>query len=479
MVSSSFIINLIFAVGINLLIKPFWVLGVERGVQNAIGPEAYGFYFSLFSFSFLFNVVLDFGINNYNNTFISKYPQLLSKKFAQLVMLKLLLLVVYLVVTFIAAFLVGYDAIQFKLLMVLCFNQILSFAITYLRTNVSGLQFFITDSLLSVLDRLLMILFCALLLWGKVFGEMQLNWFVYAQTLSYSITLIICFFVLKPHLLDLKWKWNKAFTIHLLKKSYPYAVLGILMGVYTKIDGVLIERLLPDGKTAAGHYASAYRLLDAANMIAVLFAGLLLPIFSRLLQQKESPKSLLQLSFTLIITPALLAVSVCYFYQKEIILMLNKSGNSEIEKVLYLLMISFVFTCTVYIYGTYLTAKGELRILNRVALFACLLNIILNLFLIPLWGIIGAAISSLITQALVAISHYTIVHQQGGNKLEKVLVIKLILFGLLQIIIPYFLLSIDCHFIVKIILQMGLGILALIYSNVIGIHHLKKLIVRP
>ena len=108
-----FIINLIFAVGINLLIKPFWVLGVERGVQNAIGPEAYGFYFSLFSFSFLFNVVLDFGINNYNNTFISKYPQLLSKKFAQLVMLKLLLLVVYLVVTFIAAFLVGYDAIQF------------------------------------------------------------------------------------------------------------------------------------------------------------------------------------------------------------------------------------------------------------------------------------------------------------------------------------------------------------------------------
>jgi phosphatidylglycerophosphate synthase len=80
-----FVVNLIFAVGINLLIKPFWVLGVERGVQNAIGASEYGFYFSLFSFSFLFNVILDFGINNYNNTFIAKYPHLLSKKFSQLV----------------------------------------------------------------------------------------------------------------------------------------------------------------------------------------------------------------------------------------------------------------------------------------------------------------------------------------------------------------------------------------------------------
>ena len=174
-----FIINLIFVVGINLLIKPFWVLGVERGVQNAIGAVDYGLYFSLFSFSFLFNVILDFGINNYNNIFIAKHPQLLSKKFSQLVILKFLLMIVYFILTFTIAISIGYGALQLKLLLILCFNQVLSFAITYIRTNVSGLQFFITDSLLSVLDRMLMIIFCSLLLWGHIFGEITFNGLFY------------------------------------------------------------------------------------------------------------------------------------------------------------------------------------------------------------------------------------------------------------------------------------------------------------
>ena len=36
---------------LNLLVKPFWLLGVEVGVQNAVGSEAYGFYFAIFNLS--------------------------------------------------------------------------------------------------------------------------------------------------------------------------------------------------------------------------------------------------------------------------------------------------------------------------------------------------------------------------------------------------------------------------------------------
>jgi len=195
-----FTINLIFALTINLLIKPFWVLGVERSVQNAVGAEAYGFYFSLLGFSLLFNVILDFGVNNYNNSFISKHPQLLGKKFPQLMILKLLLVIVYLVITAIFAIFSGYDTLQFKLLMVLCLNQVLLLFIAFLRSNVSALQYFITDSLLSVIDRTLMILFCSLLLWGHIFGDIRIEWFVFAQTFSYIINILICFIVLNPHL---------------------------------------------------------------------------------------------------------------------------------------------------------------------------------------------------------------------------------------------------------------------------------------
>ncbi len=473
-----FIINLIFAVGINLLIKPFWVLGVERGVQNAIGAEEYGFYFSLFSFSFIFNVMLDFGINNYNNTFIAKYPQLLSKKFPQLVMLKLLLVVLYLMITLTIAFIVGYDKVHLNLLLLLCFNQVLSFGVTYLRSNISGLHYFITDSLLSVLDRLLMILFCALLLWGNIFGAMKLEWFVYSQSLSYFITLVFCFLLLKPHLSNLNWKWNTAFSIHLLKKSYPYAILGILMGFYSKMDGILIERLLPSGKVEAGHYASAYRLLDAANMIAVLFAGLLLPIFSRFTQMRESPNALLKLSFSLIIAPALFGASVCFFYNHEIILWLNKVNNVEVENVLFLLMLSFVFTCTVYIYGTYLTAQGELKLLNKIAFVACIINFTLNYFFIRSYGIVGAAWSALITQGFVAMFHFIITHQKHKISFDFSMLFKVLIFAVIEFALPYFLQNIDCHILVKVFLQIIIGLFVLLYLNVFSLNQLKKLTLR-
>ena len=50
----------------------------------------------------------------------------------------------------------------------LAFNQGLVAIILYLRSNLSGIQMFVKDSVISVLDRFLMILFCSVLLWGNV-----------------------------------------------------------------------------------------------------------------------------------------------------------------------------------------------------------------------------------------------------------------------------------------------------------------------
>lgn len=474
----TFLINLLFAVGINLLIKPFWVLGVERGVQIAVGAEAYGLYYSLFNFSFVFNVLLDFGINNYNNTFIARHPQLLAKKITQLTLLKGLLAVVYILVTIIAGLSIGYQSVQMKLLLLLCLNQILSFSITFVRSSISGLQRFITDSLLSVADRLIMIFFCAALLWWHVLGDMQITHFVYAQTLSYIITLAICIIVLLPHLQGLKWKWNKAFTVHLLRKSYPYALLGIFMGIYMKADGVLIERLLVNGKSEAGHYASAYRLVDAANMIAVLFAGLLLPMFSRMIHEKKEVHSLLELAFTLIIIPALLATSVCYFYSADIIFMLNKTHNEDTQQVLWLLMLSFAFTCTVYVYGTFLTAAGRLKQLNRIAFIACVLNVVLNIMCIPVYGIRAAALIAVCTQALVAASHYYLTHTEYKVPFALLFYGKMLLIAMAQILIPVLFATIGSHFMVKILLQIVITIVLLILLKIIDLRNIKQIIIR-
>ena len=56
-----------------------------------------------------------------------------------------------------------------------------------------------------------------------------------------------------------------------------------------------------------------------------------------------------------------------------------------------------------YTYGALLTAKGEMKILNWIAFFGVILNIVLNLYFIPTQGVLGATLSSVSTQYFCAV----------------------------------------------------------------------------
>ena len=83
-----FITNLLILLCLNLLIKPFWILGIDRTIQNTVGTESYGFYFAIFNLTFLFNILLDFGITNFNNKNIAQNNHLLNKHFSGITLLR-------------------------------------------------------------------------------------------------------------------------------------------------------------------------------------------------------------------------------------------------------------------------------------------------------------------------------------------------------------------------------------------------------
>ena len=163
-----FLTNLALLILLNLLIKPFWFFGIEVGVQNRVGEEMYGFYFSLFNFAFILNILLDLGINNFNNRAISREPGNLRDNLAAIIPLEADFVTGLCRFCISAGKIIGYSPDQFRMLWILIANQFLASFILYFRTNISGLQYFRTDSLLSVMDRSLMILFTGLLLWGNI-----------------------------------------------------------------------------------------------------------------------------------------------------------------------------------------------------------------------------------------------------------------------------------------------------------------------
>jgi len=430
-----FITNLALLVLLNLLVKPFWFFGIEVSVQNRVGAEIYGFYFSLFSFSLILNILLDVGINNFNNRAIARNHHLAGDNMARIIPLKFALSFIYALIVFIIGWIIGYTKEQFGLLFILVINQFLSSFILYFRTNISGLQYFTTDSLLSVLDKTLMIVFTGLLLWGNIIHKpFQIEWFVYAQTVSYVITFIITLTVLISKTGRIRLNPNIKEGIQILKKSYPYALLILLMALFNRIDSVMLERLLPDGKVQAGIYAQSFRILDAASQFSLLFATLLLPMFARMLKLKQEVNSLIRISLSLLMVAAItLAVSGNFFREDIMDLLYHESGTYT-ARIFGLLMIGYIFISISYIYGTLLTSNGNMKTLNILAGTTVILNLSLNFVLIPRYMAAGAAWSSLISQAFYALAQVFLAVHIIKLKTRKDLLFKLLAFAILLIL---------------------------------------------
>lgn len=400
-----FVTNLILLLTLNLLIKPFWILGIDRTVQNMVGDESYGMYFALFNFSLLLNILLDLGITNFNNKNIAQHHFLLKKHFSNIVGLKFMLAIVYAIFSLTVAAIIGYGKVQMHLLLFLIFNQFLISFTLYLRSNISGLHLFRTDSLLSVLDRSLMIAICSVLLFSEgTKSHFTIEWFVYAQTAAYVLTSIITFVIVLHKSGKISIRFNPKFFIVFLRKSYPYALLILLMGFYNRIDGVMLERLLPEtiGQQQAGIYAQAFRLLDAVSMFGVLVAGLLLPIFARMIKHGEDVAQMVKLSFTFLFVTAVIVAVSSIFYNYEIMEVLYHSNTEHSSELLGILMTGFIGIATTYVFGTLLTANGSLKQLNIMAFFGMVVNVTLNIVLIPRYQAFGSAYASLFTQIVTA-----------------------------------------------------------------------------
>lgn len=446
-----FLLNLVFLISINLIIKPFYVFGIDLKVQNVV--ENYSLYFALLNFSYIFQIFSDLGIQQYNNRNIAQHDYLFDKYFAHILGLKGGLSLVFLFLSLSTALMLGYGWQELYLLIFLLFNQIFITFTFFFRSNISALQHYRLDSALSILDKVLMIGICAPLLWGPWVDAFKIEWFIYAQTTAFGLTALIAFGLTRRYLKGrLVLYWNRPLLKVILKQSIPFSLVVLLMNIYTRIDAVMIERLLHDPITNEGIvqgniYAAAYRLLDAINMICFLFAGLLLPMFARMLKNKENILPLWKLSSSLMLVITIsFSFAVC-FNATSIMPLLYVNYTPSMSEVLILLMLGFNSIGVIHIVGTLLTANGNLMTMNIVFSLGILINIISNYFLIQEYGAWGAAISTIITQTFVALAELELARRTFFVRISKVFLAQILLFilgvglinwGLQQVAMPWF-----------------------------------------
>ena len=69
-----FILNLALLIAVNALVKPIYIFGIDRNIQNLVGSDSYGVYYALINFTFLGVVINDLGIQNFNAREIALHP---------------------------------------------------------------------------------------------------------------------------------------------------------------------------------------------------------------------------------------------------------------------------------------------------------------------------------------------------------------------------------------------------------------------
>ena len=188
----------------------------------------------------------------------------------------------------------------------------------------------------------------------------------------------------------------------LLKESYHFIISGLLVMVYSYMDKIMIEKML--GEAAVGHYSLGTTMFNYWAQVSLAVINAARP---SIMEQHKSNKALYikrtkQLYALLIWSSILMAVffTVC---GRWIVPMLYGERYMPAVTALSITMWYGAFSVLGTARGIWIVCEGKNRYVKYFMLIGAAVNLVLNFACIPLWGINGAAIATLITQATVCL----------------------------------------------------------------------------
>lgn len=200
---------------------------------------------------------------------------------------------------------------------------------------------------------------------------------------------------LKP----LKLKISPAKTKELLKDSWPLMLSGIAIMIYMKIDQIMLGQMV--GDEAVGIYSAATRISEIWYFIPGIFVA---SVFPAILEAKEKSEHLynkrMQYLYSLMVWMSIVVALPMTFLATPIVTLLFGAAYIESGYILAIHIWGSVFVFLGVASNKWFIAENlQLLILWRTVLGA-IANVLLNLWLIPICGAVGAALATLMSFAI-------------------------------------------------------------------------------
>ena len=382
--------NSVLVVGARALAK-IAVFVVVVLIWRHLGADQYGRFATMIVYVTLVGIVADLGLQTVFIRDASRDRTVLNRYLANLLSARLLLSVVALVILAVALRLLSpalfpYTLAAFVLLLTTSYSSLLR-AVFYIRGRLGY-------EAIAIVGEALLLLALTIVAVGR-----RASWdaFLWVYAISYLFTCVFAVLVIR-------WRWHERVTIGLepafvrglLAAGLPLALAFTITTIYAQLDIVLLQ--LFKNFQVVGWYSAANKYIDAVAWVPQSAMGAVFPALSLLsagdrqrlaFAYEKSYKMLAILGLPLAVGIGVTADSIVHI----------TGGFEQSIPALRILApsVALIFVNNAYIYT--LTAINRQLDFTRLALATLVVNVVLNLLLIPPFGYLGAAVASTITEA--------------------------------------------------------------------------------
>lgn len=361
-------------------------------IARYLGPEQYGLMSYVTSYVALFQVLAYFGMDQIEIREESKTPEEKDKIIGTAFTLKIGFAIITMLLVAITAWI--FEADSFTKWMIILYSVSMmanSFGVirnyfTSLVWNEYIVKTEITRTLIGAGIKIALLLFHA-----------PLIWFITAALFD---TLLIAGGYLVSYRNKInsirKWFFDKEQAIYLIRESFPLLLSGAAVIVYTKIDQIMIGNMID--KSSVGHYAVAGKFVEICIFIPTIMCQTITPILVKIYQtsQKDYLEKL-QLFMNITIWGTTLMCLIISIIATPLIHYTFGIQFASASSLLQIMIFKVIGYAHAQVTGTMIIIEKKQKLVVLRNLIGCVVVIGLNLILIPKYGTVGAAISSVVT----------------------------------------------------------------------------------
>lgn len=247
---------------------------------------------------------------------------------------------------------------------------------------------------------------------SRVFFLLLLGWqFFYLKNTSLTLLVIdlglsnllyfLIIFYFGQKILKIRLRFDTRSWASLMKESFPIAISIVLNLIYFKIDTIMLSVM--KSSADVGIYGVAYKILEVLIIFPAMFIGIMMPLFSQTITENfERFKTLTQRSLDFLIIAALPVVVGGYLLADPLVTLVGGQTFLASSAPLKILVIAVGVIFVGNLFGHLIIAAGAQKRMMKVYLFGAVLNVILNVYLIPSYSYIGSAFATVATELVVA-----------------------------------------------------------------------------